>query len=53
MCKLMEDMLEEDRKKRACKNACKMLRDGILSYEKIAEYSGLTIEEVKVLANGE
>ncbi len=30
--------------------AKRMLADGMLSFEKIAEYSGLSIEEVKALA---
>lgn len=45
----MEDMLREDRKK----YALEMLKDGSLSYDKISRFSGLTIEEVKVLADGE
>lgn len=47
MCKIMEDMIIEDRKEMACR----MLNDGILSLEKIAEYTGLSIEEVKKLAD--
>ena len=37
MCKAMEDMRNE-------------AKDGVLSYEKIAQYSGLTVDEVKELA---
>lgn len=47
MCKIMEDMIIEDRKEMACR----MLNDEILSLEKIAEYTGLSIEEVKKLTD--
>lgn len=49
MCKLMEDMLEEDRKKNARKNACKMLVLKKLTYEEIALCSDLSVDEVKAL----
>lgn len=49
MCKLMEDMMETVIKDDRKKNACKMLEGGKLSYEEIAEYSGLTVDEVKAL----
>lgn len=47
MCKIMEDMLIEDRKEMAGR----MLNNGILSLEKIAEYTGLSIKEIKKLAD--
>lgn len=54
MCKIMEDLVNdaimEDRKKQNAEKAKKMLRDGMLSHEAVAEYSGLTLEEVKELA---
>ena len=47
MCKIMEDMIIEDRKEMACR----MLNNEIFSLEKIAEYTGLSIEEVKKLTD--
>ena len=53
MCKAMEDMrmesLQEGRKENMKDTALRMLADGALPLEKIAEYSGLSIEEVKTL----
>lgn len=53
MCKAMEDMrmesLQEGRKENMKDTALHMLADGALPLEKIAEYSGLSIEEVKKL----
>ncbi len=45
MCKVMEDMLKES----AINTARRMLADGILALEKIAEYAGLSVDEVKKL----
>ena len=45
MCKVMEDMRNESLEK----VAKRMLEDGILTLEKIAEYVGLPIDEVKKL----
>lgn len=45
MCKAMEDLI--DNEKREC--ALRMLVDGELPLEKIAEYSGLNFEQVKEL----
>ncbi len=45
MCKVMEDM----RKESLQEVAKRMLTDGILTFEKIAEYAGLPFEEVKKL----
>ncbi len=54
MCKMMEDMLVEDRKetlKQAMiEMAVKMLKKNTLSVEEIAEFCDLTEEEVKELA---
>ena len=50
MCKVMEDMRNEAAKEQAIRAACEMIKDGVLSYEKIAQYSGLTVDEVKELA---
>lgn len=53
MCKAMEDMrnesLREGIREGAVNTAKKMLADGILPIEKIAEYVGLSLEEVKKL----
>ena len=53
MCKAMEDMrmesLQEGCKESMKEVALRMLADGVLSLEKIAEYSGLSLEEVKKL----
>ncbi len=48
MCKMMEDMRNEAVRADKVANALTMLADG-LSYEKVAKYSGLTIEEVRML----
>ena len=50
MCKAMEDMRNEAAKEQAIRTAREMIKDGVLSYEKIAQYSGLTVDEVKELA---
>ena len=50
MCKAMEDMRNEASKEKAISVAREMIKDGVLSYEKIAQYSGLTVDEVKELA---
>lgn len=49
MCKAMEDMRNQTLKDGMIDVAKRMLADGTLSLEKIAEYSGLSIEEVKAL----
>lgn len=50
MCKAMEDMRNEAAKEQAIRVARKMLKAGKFSYEEIAEYSDLTVDEVKELA---
>ena len=45
MCKVMEDMRKEER----IEVALRMLKSHKLSYEEIAEFSDLTINEVKAL----
>lgn len=50
MSKVMEDMRNQILKDGMTDVAKRMLADGILSFKKIAEYSGISIEEVKVLA---
>lgn len=49
MCKAMEDMRNQTLKDGMTDVAKRMLADGTLSLEKIAEYSGLSIEEVEAL----
>ncbi len=53
MCKVMEDMrkesLQEGIKEGAINTAKRILTDGILTLEKIAEYAGLPLDEVKKL----
>lgn len=50
MCKLIEDMRKEERKEGIQEgmidSARRMLKDGKLALEKVAEYSGLPLEEV-------
>ena len=54
MCKAMEDMRAEARaegsKESSIRMAREMIKDRVLSYVKIAQYSGLTVDEVKELA---
>ena len=54
MSKILEDMRNEARaegsKEKAINAARLMIKDGVLSYEKIAQYSGLTLDEIKALA---
>ena len=49
VCKAMEDMRNQTLKDGMIAVAKRMLADGTLSLEKIAEYSGLSIDEVKTL----
>lgn len=49
MCKVMEDMRNESLKE----VAKRMLADGKLTLEKIAEYAGLPLDEVKKLQSGQ
>lgn len=57
MCKVMEEMreqsLQEGSKGRAIESARRMHADGVLSLEKIAEYVGLNLDEVKKLQTAE
>ena len=48
MCKMMEDMRKDAAKEKAIETALKMLKDNI-SLEKVAEYSGLSLDEVKTI----
>lgn len=49
MCKAMEDMRNQTLKEGMVNVAKRMLADGTLTMEKIAEYAGLSLDEVKKL----
>ena len=49
MCRAMEEMRNEASRAKAVQIARRMLDSGKLTYEEIAEFSDLTIEEVKTL----
>ena len=49
MCNLSKGVEEKGRKESMIEIAKRMLVDGMLSIEKIAEYSGLSIDEVVLL----
>ena len=55
MCKAIETYGEQrelqEKIEQAIENALEMIADGQLSLEKIAQYSGLSLEKVKELAN--
>ena len=57
MCKVIEDMRREEReegiKEGMRMTARRMLADGTLALEKIAEYVGLSLDEVKKLQAGQ
>ena len=50
MSKIMEDAINEYTKMYAVQVALRCLKSGKISFEEIAEYCDLTIEEVKELA---
>lgn len=52
MCKIVEELREEARIEAKRQTALSMIEDGKLSFEDIAKYSGLTLEEVKALTEG-
>ena len=51
MCRAMEEMRNETRLEQKKKSALKMLMAGKLSYEEIADYQELSLDEVEGLAN--
>ena len=53
MCKVIEDMRKEERKETLVEIARKLVFDGTLSPEKIAEFVGLPLDEVKSLQAGQ
>lgn len=52
MCKVIEDMRTQERREAMIDTAKRMIADGILTLEKIAEYAGLSLDEVKDLQTG-
>ncbi len=52
MCKVIEDMRTQERKEAMIDTAKRMIADGILTLEKIAEYVGLSLDGVKNLQTG-
>lgn len=50
MCDILDEMKNEARTKTMIENAQKMIKAGKLSYEDIAEYSGLSLEKVREIA---
>ncbi|SDA31441.1 hypothetical protein SAMN02910447_03393 [Ruminococcus sp. YE71] len=56
MCKIVEELRDEARNEARMEEkqqiAISMIKDGKLSFENIAKYSGLTLDEVKALAEG-
>jgi len=50
MCRAMEDMRNEAELKRAKEVALRLLVNGKLTHEEVAECAGLTLEQVKELA---
>ena len=50
MCEIWDEVRSEGEIKRACEIAIKMIKDGTLSLDKIAEYSGLSLDKVRELA---
>ena len=52
MNKLSEKAAREADRNRQIEVALTMIKKGKLGFEEIAEYSGLTVEEVKALAEG-
>jgi len=53
MCKVIEDMRREEREENMRTVALRMLADGTLALEKISEYVGLPLDEVKKLQAGQ
>ena len=52
MCKVIEDMRAQERREAMIDTAKRMIADGILTLKKIAEYAGLSLDEVKSLQTG-
>ncbi|MBR4948766.1 MAG: PD-(D/E)XK nuclease family transposase [Clostridiales bacterium] len=50
MCDILDEMRKEAADKKACEIANKMIMDGKLTIDQIAEYSGLSTEKVREIA---
>ena len=50
MCEILDEMRNDVRTKTRIETAQKMINDGALPFDKIAEYSGLPLEKVRELA---
>lgn len=50
MCEVMERFVYEERMEERFEVVRRMIKDGVLSYEKVAEYSGLPVEKVLEIA---
>ena len=50
MCDILDEMRNEAVEKASIEHAMAMIKDGTLSCEKIAEYSGLSLDKVRELA---
>ena len=50
MCKVMEDMRNEEALRKAKEIALRLINEGTLSYEKIADCTALPLEVIKELA---
>ena len=50
VCRVMEEIREEGERERSCRVARNMLLDGVLPIEKIAQYSCLSLDEVRRIA---
>lgn len=53
ICRAMEDMKKEAARENTIAVAKRMITDGFLTLEKIAEYAGLPLDEVKKLQSGQ
>lgn len=51
MCKIMEDMRNDEKMQEKIRTAVRMLADGTLSYEQIAKFTVLPIEKIEELAS--
>lgn len=50
MCEILDEMRNEAVEKERIKIALKMIKDGTITLDKIAEYSGLSLDKVRELA---
>ena len=53
MCKVIEDMLQENRRETMAKVAHRMLAAGKYSLEEIADLTELSVDEIKKLKAGQ